>query len=252
MSPTGTTGTWPAACRPLIVGQFLQAIIGLGLAQLFGLFGELGCQRGDRFRLVEDACLGRQAVGLDDLRDPVTDQLAVDDCPILTQNVAFLADTARVDYRRGVVTGESVWRAIVLYGANSATYRFAFGATLLDIAAPGLARKAARVRPLVSAPAGRSRGSGVTRRRLRRRPDPGGLPSSGRERCAVHRPHRPAGNERWRPGGSTTVRFSSQADHPCSAQQTRGQRTVDACRRVSAVAEVVVTVVVSPATRSRW
>ncbi|MEV6985601.1 HNH endonuclease signature motif containing protein [Sphaerisporangium sp. NPDC051017] len=42
-----------------------------------------------------------------------------------------------MDYRRGVVTGESVWRAIVLYGANSATYKFAFGATLLDVAATG-------------------------------------------------------------------------------------------------------------------
>ncbi|MEU9831302.1 HNH endonuclease signature motif containing protein [Streptosporangium sp. NPDC048047] len=42
-----------------------------------------------------------------------------------------------MDYQRGVVTGESVWRAIVLYGANSATYKFAFGATLLDIAATG-------------------------------------------------------------------------------------------------------------------
>lgn len=36
-----------------------------------------------------------------------------------------------------MVTGESVWRAIVLYGANSATYKFAFGATLLDVAASG-------------------------------------------------------------------------------------------------------------------
>ncbi|PRX52615.1 HNH endonuclease [Nonomuraea fuscirosea] len=42
-----------------------------------------------------------------------------------------------MDYRRGVVTGESVWRAIVLYGVNSATYKFAFGATLLEIAATG-------------------------------------------------------------------------------------------------------------------
>ncbi|MEU4836002.1 HNH endonuclease signature motif containing protein [Streptosporangium sp. NPDC023615] len=42
-----------------------------------------------------------------------------------------------MDYRRGVVTGESVWRAIVLYGANSATYKFAFGTTLLEIAATG-------------------------------------------------------------------------------------------------------------------
>ncbi|WP_432929188.1 HNH endonuclease [Microbispora sp. CA-135349] len=42
-----------------------------------------------------------------------------------------------MDYRRGVVTGESVWRAIVLYGANSATYKFAFGATLLEVAATG-------------------------------------------------------------------------------------------------------------------
>ncbi|MEW9554057.1 HNH endonuclease [Nonomuraea sp. NPDC050783] len=40
-----------------------------------------------------------------------------------------------MDYRRGVVTGESVWRAIVLYGANSATYKFAFGVTLLEVAA---------------------------------------------------------------------------------------------------------------------
>jgi hypothetical protein len=40
-----------------------------------------------------------------------------------------------MDYRRGVVTAESVWRAIVPYGANSATYKFAFGATLLDVAA---------------------------------------------------------------------------------------------------------------------
>ncbi len=36
-----------------------------------------------------------------------------------------------------MVTGESVWRAIVLYGANSATYKFAFGATLLELAATG-------------------------------------------------------------------------------------------------------------------
>ncbi|TYB46007.1 HNH endonuclease [Nonomuraea sp. PA05] len=42
-----------------------------------------------------------------------------------------------MDYRRGVVTGESVWRAIVLYGANSATYKFAFGAALLEVAATG-------------------------------------------------------------------------------------------------------------------
>ncbi|MGW0066638.1 HNH endonuclease [Streptosporangium sandarakinum] len=42
-----------------------------------------------------------------------------------------------MDYQRGVITGESVWRAIVLYGANSATYKFAFGATLLEIAATG-------------------------------------------------------------------------------------------------------------------
>ncbi|MFC6085283.1 HNH endonuclease [Sphaerisporangium aureirubrum] len=42
-----------------------------------------------------------------------------------------------MDYRRGVVTGESVWRAIVLYGANSATYKFAFATTLLEIAATG-------------------------------------------------------------------------------------------------------------------
>ncbi|WP_063819264.1 HNH endonuclease [Herbidospora cretacea] len=42
-----------------------------------------------------------------------------------------------MDYRRGVVTGESIWRAIVLYGANSATYKFAFGATLLEVAATG-------------------------------------------------------------------------------------------------------------------
>ncbi|MBB5964232.1 HNH endonuclease domain-containing protein [Planomonospora venezuelensis] len=42
-----------------------------------------------------------------------------------------------MDYRRGVVTAESVWRAIVLYGANSATYKFAFGATLLETAATG-------------------------------------------------------------------------------------------------------------------
>ncbi|PZG15590.1 HNH endonuclease [Nonomuraea aridisoli] len=42
-----------------------------------------------------------------------------------------------MDYRRGVVTGESVWRAILLYGANSATYKFAFGATLLEAAATG-------------------------------------------------------------------------------------------------------------------
>ncbi|MEU1734378.1 HNH endonuclease signature motif containing protein [Streptosporangium sp. NPDC020145] len=42
-----------------------------------------------------------------------------------------------MDYRRGVVTGESVWRAIVLYGANSATYKFAFGTTLLKVAATG-------------------------------------------------------------------------------------------------------------------
>ncbi|MER7131279.1 HNH endonuclease signature motif containing protein [Streptosporangium saharense] len=42
-----------------------------------------------------------------------------------------------MDYRRGVVTGESVWRAIVLYGANSATYKFAFGETLLQVAATG-------------------------------------------------------------------------------------------------------------------
>ncbi|MFF4991865.1 HNH endonuclease [Streptosporangium saharense] len=42
-----------------------------------------------------------------------------------------------MDYRRGVVTGESVWRAIVLYGANSATYKFPFGETLLRAAATG-------------------------------------------------------------------------------------------------------------------
>ncbi|MEV4096715.1 HNH endonuclease [Streptosporangium saharense] len=42
-----------------------------------------------------------------------------------------------MDYRRGVVTGESVWRAIVLYGANSATYKFSFGETLLQVAATG-------------------------------------------------------------------------------------------------------------------
>jgi 5-methylcytosine-specific restriction endonuclease McrA len=42
-----------------------------------------------------------------------------------------------VDYRRGVITQESVWRAIVLYGANSATYKFAFGSTLLEVAARG-------------------------------------------------------------------------------------------------------------------
>lgn len=119
------------------VGQLPQAIVGLGLAQFLGLFGELGRQSGDQLRLIKDAYLGRPAVGLDDLRDPITDQLAIGDRPFLDQNVALLADTARVDYRRGVVTGESVWRAIVLYGANSATYKFAFGATLLDIAATG-------------------------------------------------------------------------------------------------------------------
>lgn len=42
-----------------------------------------------------------------------------------------------MDYRRGVVTPESVWRAIVLYGANSATYKFAFGMTLMHMAAQG-------------------------------------------------------------------------------------------------------------------
>lgn len=36
-----------------------------------------------------------------------------------------------------MVTGESVWRAIVLYGANSATYKFPFGETLLQAAATG-------------------------------------------------------------------------------------------------------------------
>lgn len=40
-----------------------------------------------------------------------------------------------MDYQRGIVTAASVWRAIVLYGANSATYKFAFGATLLEAAA---------------------------------------------------------------------------------------------------------------------
>ncbi|GHH64849.1 hypothetical protein GCM10017673_08240 [Streptosporangium violaceochromogenes] len=39
-----------------------------------------------------------------------------------------------------MVTGESVWRAIVLYGANSATYKFAFGTTLLETAAAGRGR----------------------------------------------------------------------------------------------------------------
>ena len=40
-----------------------------------------------------------------------------------------------VDFTRGIVTPESVWRAIILYGANSATYKFAFGQTLLELAA---------------------------------------------------------------------------------------------------------------------
>ncbi|MBB2900479.1 hypothetical protein FHR75_001267 [Kineococcus radiotolerans] len=48
-----------------------------------------------------------------------------------------VSETVRVDYRRGVVTPESVWRAIVLYGANSASYKFAFGTTLLETAAAG-------------------------------------------------------------------------------------------------------------------
>ncbi|GII66800.1 hypothetical protein Skr01_68850 [Sphaerisporangium krabiense] len=60
----------------------------------------------------------------------------------MAQNVTLLFDTSDVDYRRGVVTAESVWRAIVLYGANSATYKFAFGATLLEIAATGRDRVA--------------------------------------------------------------------------------------------------------------
>ncbi|WP_169983553.1 HNH endonuclease domain-containing protein [Microbispora sp. H10836] len=45
-----------------------------------------------------------------------------------------------MDYQRGVVTAESVWRAIVLYGSNSATYKFAFGTTLLEVAATGRSR----------------------------------------------------------------------------------------------------------------
>ncbi len=41
----------------------------------------------------------------------------------------------RVDFTQGIVTPESVWRAIILYGANSATYKFAFGRALLETAA---------------------------------------------------------------------------------------------------------------------
>lgn len=44
---------------------------------------------------------------------------------------------AGVDFRRGVVTPESVWRALILYGANSATYKFAFSTALLEFAAGG-------------------------------------------------------------------------------------------------------------------
>ena len=40
-----------------------------------------------------------------------------------------------VDFTQGIVTPESVWRAIILYGANSATYKFAFGRALLETAA---------------------------------------------------------------------------------------------------------------------
>ena len=37
-----------------------------------------------------------------------------------------------MDFQRGLITPESAWRALILYGANSATYKFAFGTVLLE------------------------------------------------------------------------------------------------------------------------
>lgn len=42
-----------------------------------------------------------------------------------------------MDFRRGVITPASTWRALILYGANAATYKFAFGRALLGLAAEG-------------------------------------------------------------------------------------------------------------------
>lgn len=42
-----------------------------------------------------------------------------------------------MEFRRGVVTPASTWRALILYGANAATYKFAFGTALLEHAARG-------------------------------------------------------------------------------------------------------------------
>lgn len=46
-------------------------------------------------------------------------------------------DNDNVEFRHGVVTPASTWRALILYGANAATYKFAFGTALLDAASRG-------------------------------------------------------------------------------------------------------------------
>ena len=60
------------------VGQLAGKVGGGGAACLLGFFDELGQQRLPVARLIEDAGDRAAAFGLDDLRNPVTYQLAVD------------------------------------------------------------------------------------------------------------------------------------------------------------------------------
>ncbi|MFI7742260.1 hypothetical protein [Kocuria rhizosphaericola] len=111
------------------IGSFFQTIARLGGAEFFSFFEQLGRQGAKGLFLAQLPSDWLTPVFADEVRDQVADKFAHD--------VSSFVFTSVMEFYRVEPTPVTSWRMAVLMGANSRTYKFAFGAALLELAKAG-------------------------------------------------------------------------------------------------------------------
>jgi hypothetical protein len=118
------------------VGElFEQGLRRVSLRSFACFFFELGSQCQGVPGVVQDLDRRLAPARANQVGDPIPHKLAVRGLALHSSTLS--RHTVIVEFRRGIVTPASTWRALILYGANAATYKFAFGRALLETAAEG-------------------------------------------------------------------------------------------------------------------